>query len=89
MSDYWIAKVVEPYKKVEEAGGKDVLGVHLDFDDEYLVVQYLHFECETQAGGFKYKLKPGYPESVLWEQGSIVPYKMKGIMQKGNIIFIY
>ena len=84
LSDFWLAKVVEPYRMVHNPAGETVHGVELDDQDEYLIVQYMHFVCSTAQGGRKYEIRPGYPQSVLWQQGAVVPYKIKGIMQQGT-----
>jgi len=84
LSDFWLAKVMESYQVVEAPAGETVLGVDLDHEDEYLIVKYMHFVCNTAQGGRKYEVRDGYPQSVLWQQGAVVPYKIKGNMQQGK-----
>lgn len=84
LTDFWLARVQQTYQKVTEPDGKTVLNSILDHDDEYIVIHYLHFVRSTAQGGREYELKEGYSDIVLWEQGSVVPYKLAKAKMKNN-----
>ena len=86
LADFWLARVDQEYSTVDDENGTEVLGLELDEGDEYLIVTYLEFVETTAAGGRKYEIREGYPQTVLWEQGSIVPYKLKARMKKGEFL---
>ena len=79
--DFWLARVKEPYCKVDDTDddgapiGRTVHGCELEHGDDFVVIDYLHFLSKTPDGGRKYELEDS-PLSVLWQQGAIVPYRM-------------
>ena len=90
-ADYWLAVVRQPYKTYDIADPQThPAQLHsLVHDDEYVVIEYLHYVCDTAQGGRKYVTKQGYPCTVFWQQGAIVPYKMnKSKMTKKQTTFI-